>query len=80
MTRLAIHYATAGRLELEPGQWRTDRTDEPAGRLIMRVVGVTTSSVPGWVTVSGWRQLSEQEPRLVRVLVPAEHVRPAAER
>lgn len=57
-------------LELEEGQWRGQ---PPRGLLSMRVLGVSRSSVRGWVTVSGWRQFAGgSEPRFVRVLVRAD--------
>jgi hypothetical protein len=58
-------------LELDEGQWRGG---PPGGRLRMRVVGMSRSSVPGWVVVSGWRQFDDAEPRFCRVAVRAELV------
>lgn len=59
-------------LELEEGQWRGE---PPRGRLSMRVLGVSRSTVRGWATVSGWRRFDNQsEPRFVRVLVRSDLV------
>lgn len=56
-------------LELAEGQWRGE---PPHGTLVMRVLGYSRSSVRGWVTVSGWRQLDDAEPRFTRVVVRAD--------
>lgn len=56
-------------LELAEGQWRGE---PPHGRLRLRVLGFSRSSVRGWVTVSGWRQFDDAEPRFARVVVRAD--------
>ena len=55
-------------LDVDEGQWRGP---PPRGRLRLQVVGISRSSTPGLVVVSGWRHLDDAQPRFCRVLVPA---------
>jgi hypothetical protein len=59
-------------LELDEGQWRGE---PPRGRLRLHVAGISRSSTPGFVIVSGWRQFDNREPQFCRVVVRAELVR-----
>lgn len=59
-------------LELPEGHWRGEL---PRGRLRIQVVGISRSSIPGWVVISGWRQFDHgAEPKLCRVVARAEVV------
>lgn len=55
-------------LELAEGQWRGE---PPCGRLLLQVMGISRSSTPGFVIVSGWRQFEKGQPRFCRVVVRA---------
>jgi hypothetical protein len=55
-------------LELDQGQCRGQ---PPQGRLRLHVVGISRSSTPGLVVVSGRRHFDDAQPRFCRVLVPA---------
>lgn len=57
-----------GDLKVPAEQWDGDGRE-----LDMQVIAVTAGAEPGWVTVQGWRYLSEEpDPQMVRVQVRVE--------
>lgn len=66
-------------LALEPHQWSAEAEVAP-GRLLMQIVAVTRTSVPGLVEVRGWRHTDDPEetaPKWVTIRTRVEMLRRA---